>query len=76
MEEAREYRVACAHFGEPGHEYHRFPMSNLERAEQTVINRNYKADVDARRPAKERYMDHKCAPYVVEYRSLMDWTVL
>ena len=76
MEEAREYRVRCAHFGQAGHEFHRYPKTTEAGATQTATDRNFKADLDARRPAKERYMDHNCAPYVVEYRSLMDWTVL
>ena len=76
MEEAREYRVKCAHFGEPGHEFHKFPKVTEAKAVQTAIDRNFKADLDARRPESKRYMDHKCAPYTVEYRSLMDWTVV
>ena len=76
MDEAREYRVVCAHYGKPGHEYHKFPKITEEKAVQTAIDRNHKAELDGRRPERDRYMDHNCAPYTVEFRSLMDWTVL
>ena len=71
--EDREWRVVCAHFGEPGHEFHKFSKTSDESAEQTVIDRNHKAEMDAQRPERERYMDHQCAPYKAQHRLVAEW---
>ena len=73
MNEEREYRVICAHYGEAGHEFHHFPKYSEDGARQTVIDRNFKAELDARKMERERYMDHKCAPYIPQSRPVNDW---
>lgn len=68
-----EYRVVCALFGDDGHQFHRYPKYSLESAERTVLERNHKAELDADKPVKERYMDHVCAPYRAQQSPVSEW---
>ena len=69
-----EYRMVCAYYPKPGHEYHRFMKYSIEGAEQDVKDRNHKAELDAQKPQRDRYFDHHCAPYKVQQRQKVEWT--
>ena len=71
-----EWRMVCGLWPEAGHEFHKFPKYSEQGARQDVMNRNHKHDLDKAKPSGQRYMDHDCAPYKVQYRPLMDWTDL
>ena len=68
-EVACEYRIVCALFGQDGHQLHRWPKLSEERALQAVTNANHSADQHP-----DGFYNRVCAPYVAQYRPLMDWT--
>ena len=67
-----QYRMVCAHFGDDGHQLHKFDKVNLHSAKQSVIDTNHKAEVDT----KPYAIHAKCAPYIVETREVTLWTEL
>ena len=69
-----EHRMVCAKYPEAGHEFHKFPKFSEQGAEQDVKDRNHKAELDAAKPPKERYFDHACAPYRVQWRPIVEWS--
>ena len=66
-----EYQMVCAHYGDDGHQQHRWPKGTEARVEQAVIDANHKAEMG--HPA---YVYQGCAPYRAQYRPLMDWADL
>ena len=73
MTTMNEHRMVCAKYPEAGHEFHKFPKFSEEGAKQDVKNRNHKAELDAAKPAAQRYFDHACAPYKVQQRPVVEW---
>ncbi len=66
-----QFRMVCAHFGQDGHQLHRFDKVNRHSAEQSVLDNNHKAEVSVDNP----YAIHRaCAPYIVETREVSEWT--
>ncbi len=69
----KEYQLICSSYGEAGHEFHHFPKHSEAGARQSALDRNHKAELDAQKPPRERYMDHNCAPYIPQQRPTADW---
>ena len=73
MSEEYEYQMVCAKYPEMGHEFHKYRKYSFESVENSVSDRNHKGELDAARPATERYMDHHCVPYKGQVRPVAEW---
>lgn len=63
-----EFRMVCAHFGDDGHQLHKYGRRSEASAIQGVIDANHSAE-----QTPDGFYNKKCTPYRAQVRPVVDW---